>query len=69
VQAVTTADAKRIALLQVNSVLEWDDRTSPEGYEEYLFMTPVELQQVLEQYAESLSEALSSQAQTTGGVE
>lgn len=50
-------EVTRHALLHVNNVLEWDDRTSPEGYEQYLFMTPKELQDVLVQFAERLAEA------------
>jgi hypothetical protein len=50
----------RQALLTVNSVTEWDDRTSPDGYEEYLLIKPMELKGVLEQFADQLNNARST---------
>lgn len=41
--------ANRIAQDGVRNACEWDDRTSPEGYEEYMFMLPNELEGVIRQ--------------------
>lgn len=55
--SVSEAEIERLASLKVNSVMEWDDRTSPDGYEEYLLITPKELESVLFQFSEMLDEA------------
>lgn len=40
----------------VQSVNEWDDRTSPDGYPDHLLITPEELTLILRNFAVSLRE-------------
>lgn len=43
-----------LARMAVGNVCEWDDRTSPEGYEEYLFLKPEELSNELIDFANEI---------------
>lgn len=53
-QVFPSALLEALAEAVVQDVCEWDDRTSPEGYEGYMFLTPVEFREQLERFAISL---------------
>lgn len=46
-------EVEKLAWTAVQSAAEWDDRTSPDGYEEYLFFKPDELHQILVSFFET----------------
>lgn len=47
IRTPSDSEVEKLAWTAVQSAAEWDDRTSPDGYEEYLFFTLDELHQIL----------------------
>lgn len=45
----------KLAWTAVQSACEWDDRTSPDGYEDYMFLKPDEMHQVLVSFFETVA--------------
>lgn len=65
-EILTPARLQDLAWSAAQAVCEWDDRTSPEGYEEYVLLTPMELRDELIDFA---NEAVAIQAALTSNQE